>query len=146
MNTSQILYSAPFRAEDAPEPPTPPPKKHVIAEALMVAKWKMAGMFAFILGTAAVDSVLPAWSPEDWTLKGVLGTAVVVLWRMVNKQQAEMVALREKHENDMRTIVAANTASNDKVCDMSEEQSRFFQEMVKGAVTDRMNGGGQHKP
>lgn len=116
----------------------------MIAEASIVTvKTKIALGFVFASMLAVADSQMPPWSPEDYTLKGTLAVAVVVLWRLVLKQQAEhkleMSTLRNKYEDDMKTVVTANTASNERVATLAEEQATYFKTVTRNIVDEKLH-------
>lgn len=116
----------------------------MIAEASIVTvKTKIALGFICASALAAADAQVAPWSPEDYTLKGALAIAVVVLWRLILKQQAEhkqeMAALRDKYESDMKTVVTANTASNEKVAQLAEEQATYFKTVTRNIVDEKLH-------
>lgn len=127
----------------------------MIAEAsLVTVKTKIALGFIFASMLAAADAQVTPWSPEDYTLKGILAAAVVVLWRLVLKQQAEhksdmakqqaehkaeITVLRDKYEEDMKTVVVANTASNEKVAELAEDQATYFRTVTRDIVNEKLH-------
>lgn len=142
--TDAILYSRP---EAEPEQGKAGKlKKAMIAEtSLIAAKWKIfGGCLAMVVFGVADTQVTPA-SLEDYTLKGLLLLALVFVVRLLLKQQEdhkkEMDSLRSKHEEMLKGVIEKNTESNERVCEQAEEQTRYFREVTKGIVDEKINGG-----
>lgn len=112
----------------------------MIAETIITTNAKIAAMF--LLGTAAAiaDTQFPVSSVEDYTAKGLLGIACVVLYRLLMKSQADAKDMRDKHEDKLMGVIEANTKSNERVCELAEEQSNYFKTVTRHIVDEKLKG------
>ena len=107
------------------------------------AKLALTGGFMAVL--AAVDAQMPPASLEDYSLKALLLVAIIFVVRLLLKQQEEhkneMRDLRDRHEKTLSTVVEKNTASNDRVCQLAEEQAAYFKTVTRDIVTEKLRTG-----
>lgn len=119
----------------------------IAATSLLTVKTKIIALAATSALLAVVDSQLPTSSIEDYSVKGILGVAVIVLYRLLLKSQADTTALRDKHEARLVGVIEANTRSNEKVCEMTAESSNYFKTVTRTIVDDRLHPkADQHPP
>lgn len=118
----------------------------MIAETIITTKAKILAVFVGGVLVAVADSQFPAQSIEDWTAKGLLALAVGVLYRLLMKSQAESKELRDKHESRLLTVIEANTKSNEKVCELAEEQATYFKTVTRDIVNEKLHAAKQSPP
>ena len=124
----------------------------MIAEAslITVTKAKIISGCALAVLTLAADTQVSPASVEDYTLKSVLVVTVIFLGKLLLKQQqehkTEMKELRDKHEDAMKTVVTANTASNEKVAELAEEQANYFKTVTRSVMDEKLHGHAPNLP